>query len=133
MDIAALEIVLRQFYAAHHAVGAMATFALGPWLNQEGTHFLTGRWLFHDKPIPARPERVYGPLILCEQWFPGDEAVGALLRLLRGEPVLRNRPLRTRGENFYLLTNSRCENCYSGWPDLFDPGLHRWPGRTRRP
>lgn len=92
--------------------GALASFAYTP--GTDGSPVLVScRWAFGDAPEQVRASVAYPVLAFEEQWFPADTAVGALLRVLRGEVALGACTLQDPVEEVVELDTAR--HSFTGW------------------
>lgn len=92
--------------------GALVSFAYAPRPADE-SGLVSCRWEFVDEPASARATVTYPALVLEERWFRMEDAVGEMLRILRGETTLSGCILRQPVSEMEELDTSR--ETFTGW------------------
>jgi hypothetical protein len=90
-----LETKLNAAFATRYwpFAGALVSYAYTPNADN-GAKLVSCRWAFVDQPEPPRATVTYPALVLEELWFPIEDAVSELLRVLQGETGLGGCMLR---------------------------------------
>lgn len=102
-------------------VGALVSYAYTPAAD-DGATLVSCRWAFVDDPEPSRATVTYPALVLEDRWFPMEEAVSELLRVLKGETGLGGCMLREPVTEFDEIDSSR--EPFTGWLEsVFEASL----------
>jgi hypothetical protein len=123
IDLADFETILNAAVAARYRpyAGAMVSFAYAPGAD-DGPELVSCRWEFVDEPERARATVTYPALVLEDRWFPMADAVGELLRVLRGEAALGECTLREPVSKLEEIDTSR--EMFTGWREtVFEASL----------
>lgn len=92
--------------------GALVSFAWVPGAD-DMAGLVSCRWEFADVPEPPRATVAYPTLVLEERWIPLEDAVGELLRVLRGEALLGGGMLPKAASEVEEIDTSR--DTFTGW------------------